>query len=671
MNRVIEVLTPLYDRTGQRYSWWDLFRDSYLTFDRRTLGFTRILLGFYLIGDLFRRTWTWKDMFALEGVLPNHVNLFRRQADNFSIVNAFSTSGELWVLWAIILATYLCLLVGYRTKLMQVLSLVWVVSMNGRVLIVENGGYVVHNLLLLWTAFLPMGDRFSIDAMRASLRRRRERGAADLNDRSTLDDPDKPDLYVSLLGIVILLQISAIYFFNVVHKTGPAWKNGTAVHYVLYVDRMANPIIALVRDHIPNWMVLFLTKTAMAFEASIPVCALAPLGRAWARRLVIFMMCALHIGFGVTFVLGPFAWALCVWSTLLFGREDWEIAARTMRRLHRARTVRFDPASAGALLACRVLARMDRFGLLTFEEEPGLGGRLAVTAPGGAKLDGAAALADIVAALPLGPLVAWKLRLPVLRGLADALLAALDRRSAGRWLGLTIPASAGLAPPPTPLARRGRRTLATLRELGVALMWAVAINQAATELWCINRRIKVPQPEPLRSLSHKFRFLQGWFMFSPNPVMEDAMIVVDAVTVDGRHVNPFTGKEPDFDLLNAKSYGWNQIWSDYFDCVRRNAATTFRESMKEYMLRYHERTGRPEDVIVSGTVYCLKDSNPKWNDTKSYGLKKDEMFKFMNPKAPQGLPAPAPAAAPAPAPAPAPAHEEPAPSQPEAPQTPN
>src|SRR5262249_55044478 len=82
-------------------SMWELFRDDFLTFDRRTLGFTRILLGFFLIGDLFRRAHAWIDMFADIGVLPNNVNLWRPQGSgHISLVNAFSTSGELWVLWA-------------------------------------------------------------------------------------------------------------------------------------------------------------------------------------------------------------------------------------------------------------------------------------------------------------------------------------------------------------------------------------------------------------------------------------------------------------------------------------------------------------------------------------------------------------------------------------------
>src|SRR5262249_16940612 len=157
---------------------------------RRTLGFARIMLGTLLVGDLFRRTWSWEDMYSTKGVLPNHVNLFRPQAaGNFTILNAFSTSGELWVLWAVMLVTFVCVLIGFRTRLAQVLALVWVTSLDGRVLLIENGGYVVYNLLLLWTCFLPMGDRFSVDAMLASLKKTRETTVSELNDRSNIVEP--------------------------------------------------------------------------------------------------------------------------------------------------------------------------------------------------------------------------------------------------------------------------------------------------------------------------------------------------------------------------------------------------------------------------------------------------------------------------------------------------
>ena len=87
----------------------------------------------------------------------------------------------------------------------------------------------------------PFGDNFGVKLSGQYLQ------ADDLNDRSELTEPWRFTPYVSIVGLILVFQISAIYFFNVVHKTGPAWKNGTAVKFVLYVDRMVTPIVADLR----------------------------------------------------------------------------------------------------------------------------------------------------------------------------------------------------------------------------------------------------------------------------------------------------------------------------------------------------------------------------------------------------------------------------------------
>lgn len=629
----------------------ELVRDAWLTFDRRTLGFARILLGFLLIMDLFRRTPDWMHMFAHTGVLPAPLNLSRPQAANaFSIVNGFVTPPELIALWIVMFVTFVCVLVGYRTRLAHVLSVFWVASLDGRVLLIENGGYVVYNLLVMWTAFLPMGDRFSVDAWLESMRRKRETTAAALNERGDLVPEERARAHVSFVGVAILLQLAAIYFFNVVHKTGPAWKKDfTAVHYVLYVDRMVTPIVGLLREHIPFWALWALTKFIIGAEAALPFCLLSPLARRWARLTAIVLMNILHIGFGSFFVLGPFAWALCVFSTLLFGKEDWHDAARTMRRPHRARTVLFDPSSSGALLAARSLARLDRFELLRFEEDEGLATGIAVRGPGGEKVSGAAGFGQIVAALPLGPAVAWLFRTPLVSPLLDAIVRLFESGRVARFFGVRHASAEPEERGPSPLRRRFRTVLAGLREVGVVVMFVGAVNQALTELWVTRERwprliselndtefVKAlewklsPHPEATRLLAHKLRYLQGWFMFSPNPVQDDGTIVIDAVTVDGRHIDPIMGGPPNFDLLNAKSFGYNQIWSDYYNRIRMQGNQAYREAFREFLVRYHERTGRPEDEIVSGDVWWLEDMCPRWGDPehKTWGSKQNKLFSF-------------------------------------------
>ena len=609
-----------------RSSFWDIIREVYLRFDRRVLGIARILIAFFLLSDLFHRTGVWNDMYSSVGVLPTHLNLQRPLAYGaFSFFNAFESPTELVLLWFAMFATYFCLIIGWKTKFMQVLSMVFVVSMNGRVLLIENGGYVVHNLLAMWTCFLPMGDRFSMDAFIASMKRRREATDDELNDRDGVILEDAKAPHYSLLGFVLFVQIGAIYFFNYLHKTGPAWHNGTAVHYVIYVDRMVTPFVAQVRDFIPNWMILFMTRSTIFFEMIIAFVLFSPIAHVWCRRAVIFMMNTLHIAFGTAMVLGPFAWAACCFSTLLFTTTDVDLAYATMRRPHRARTVIFDRRSGGALLVCRILKRLDGFELLTFRAADDVEMGLRTVDAAGKESTWNDAVADIVAALPLGPAIAWPLRLPVVKHLVNAALVFVDDHDVSGFFGLRAAAVGVDHGEPSPIRRGTRRWIfGAVRELGVLLMFVGALNQAAVELWVINKRWHVPQPEPTRMLALKLRFLQGWFMFSPNPVMDDGTMVVDAETKDGRHIDPFTGKTPNFDLLNMKSYGYSQIWCDYLNRIHLPSNTAYRDAMKDYMYRFQDRTGHPEDEIVRGDVYWVQDMNPKWNEKKSWKFETGE-----------------------------------------------
>jgi len=73
----IEALLTRKEATYGLYEYWLIIRDVYLSVDRRTLGFSRILLGFLMVMDLFRRTPDWLNMFSDQGVFPNYFQLLR------------------------------------------------------------------------------------------------------------------------------------------------------------------------------------------------------------------------------------------------------------------------------------------------------------------------------------------------------------------------------------------------------------------------------------------------------------------------------------------------------------------------------------------------------------------------------------------------------------------
>ena len=55
-----------------------------------------------------------------------------------------------------------------------------VTSLDNRLVMVENGGYVVVNLIVGYAMFLPTERRFSVDALLRSYRERKERDVSDL-----------------------------------------------------------------------------------------------------------------------------------------------------------------------------------------------------------------------------------------------------------------------------------------------------------------------------------------------------------------------------------------------------------------------------------------------------------------------------------------------------------
>ncbi|MFO0587026.1 MAG: hypothetical protein U0441_05800 [Polyangiaceae bacterium] len=87
-----------------------------------------------------------------------------------------------------------------------------------------------------------------------------------------------------------------------------------------------------------------------------------------------------------------------------------------------------------------------------------------------------------------------------------------------------------------------------------------------------------------------------------NPLRDDGVLAIDAFTLDGRHIDPLTGREPDLFLSDAKGMGLPQVYGDYENRIRMEDYKTYRQGLRDYLLRYHEHTGRPEDELVSFTM---------------------------------------------------------------------
>lgn len=586
----------------------------YLRMDPRTAGIFRIVLGALCAADVIRH-WSYTPIFySNDGVLTNHWHLFKPSGPyNLSLFHAFGSAGEVHLAFALALFCHLCLMVGWHARLFAVLTFVSMTSLDNRLVMVENGGYVVVNLVTFYACFLPVERRFSVDALLRSYRERRERTAADLDDRrlpaSATDD------YVSLAAFLVVLNLAAVYFFNVVNKSGEIWRKGETVHYVLWLNRMVTGLAVFFRKILPMWSTRGLTWLTVCVEAMLVPWILWPFARRLTRTLALVAIWGLHFVFGIMFRLGPFAWFMIAWSFVLPAREQWDLLDAFYRRRAHPTVVVYDRASPLAFLLCRQLSRMNGMDLLRFEESAADEGEPELLAArdeaSGARFAGAAALREIVQALPGG-----KYAYPLLRPFLGPLFAFASARREGlaRFFGLSLPsAEATPSPPePPPILRKLVRQRTRAREMLLAYLGVAFVWQAVTENKSIPEKIRthLPMPGFMSATIGYPRLFQGWGMFAPNPITDDGTVVVDGRTVDGRTIDPFTGKEPDFALSRAQGLGLGQIPQDYFNRIRLDRNTAYRQGLGDYLRAWHLRTGRPEDELVAFDVYWVRDQCP-------------------------------------------------------------
>jgi predicted DCC family thiol-disulfide oxidoreductase YuxK len=618
--------------------------------DPRTLGVFRLVHGFLLAADCVRH---WKDAswaYSNEGVLSNHYNLFVTYHPDsyylFSLYHAFSSLPEVHVAFALSVACYLCYCVGYKTRLFSILSFVLVTSMDSRLALVENGGYVVVNVLTCWAMFLPSGTRFSVDALLRSYRGSRERGEADLNERRRPAWASRP--FVSIAALVATLNLAAIYYFNVVNKSGQIWRRGETVHYVLHLDRMVTGLGVLTRELLPLWVTKPMSWGVLTIEALIVMWILSPHGRRVTRPLAMLGMLVLHGALGVMMRLGPFSWFMIGWSLLLLTPLQWDGLERWYRRRAAARVVVYDGRSPLAFAIARLLARLDLLGLLRFEVA-GAGATggppelLAARDPeSGRVFSGSAALREIAQALPGGRWV-WPVLSAATLGTAGRALAAAARRRGGlaRFFGLGLPPS---APPalPSPLRQRLARVRSVAGEVVVVYLALCATSELINQNKSVPALLKHRQPRFVRTTLDYPRMHQKWDMFSANPITDDGILAVDAITADGRHVDPFTGQPPDLNLSDARGLGMGQVMQDYFNRIRLDHNKVYRkpQGLQEWLLRHHERTGRPEDEIVAFDVFWLRDQCPRPGETQPYAHEAIPILSYRKPnyRPPAGVP---------------------------------
>ncbi|WP_458188682.1 HTTM domain-containing protein [Haladaptatus sp. NG-WS-4] len=250
--------------------------------DTRALAALRISLGLLILADLFVRSRDLVAHYTDTRVLPRTA-LYEQFPGiaRLSFHTVSGTAGGQAVLFLVAGGFALALLFGYRTRLVTLLSLVFLVSLQTRNPILLNAGDSVLRRLLFWSLFLPLGERWSVDSLRAE----RPRGRV-----------------ASVASAALLLQVVLVYTMNGALKLrGDLWVSGDAIAYVFSLDQLTVLLGGVLAQYL-TLLGLFDRVCLVLVISSVLLVLLT----GWSRAAFASLFVGMHPGMFLTMRLGLF-----------------------------------------------------------------------------------------------------------------------------------------------------------------------------------------------------------------------------------------------------------------------------------------------------------------------------------------------------------------------------
>jgi hypothetical protein len=284
--------------------------------DLRSLALFRIACGLLLLVDLASRAQLLEANYTDFGAHPRAAVLAYHRPGLLPSLHLLAGSLRAEAaLFAAAAAAALLLLVGWRTCVATAVSWLLLGSLHARNELVLDGGDHLLRHLLFWSLFLPLGARWSIDALR--------RGAAP--SRTAACSP---------ASAALLLQVASVFLVTGLAKTGPEWtSDASAIRYALDRRWWTLPVGEWLLAH--PWLPELLTPLVRWGEILGPLALFSPLATAPLRVLGILGLLGLLAGLGLGLRLNLFPFITGTGLLLFVPPAVWDALGRRIGALRR------------------------------------------------------------------------------------------------------------------------------------------------------------------------------------------------------------------------------------------------------------------------------------------------------------------------------------------------
>ena len=280
--------------------------------DTRSLAVFRIFVGLLVVADILLRSRNFSFYYTDDGIVPQ--SLAQADTPEYAISVYYLTSEPAAIagLFALTALVGLSLVVGYRTRAATVLTFLLVISLDHHNPFVTSYADTLFRLLLFWAIFLPLGERWSVDAVHA--------------------ETTRPDWVprASVAGIATFFalgQMVMMYLQNGIHKRESGlWQSGEATPLIFGIDEMT----FLLGEFLGAFPTLLTYGGLLWFYMLLGSWLLIFL-RGRLRLPLVALFVGGHLAFALTVRIGAFAYVALAGLVLFLQAPFWEDGRRLSR----------------------------------------------------------------------------------------------------------------------------------------------------------------------------------------------------------------------------------------------------------------------------------------------------------------------------------------------------